>query len=101
MPREIGMRHRSTHFGHLFQNTYHAGYYGYLWSEVLDADAFGAFVESGDLFDRETAERFRTHIFAAGNSVDPMEAYVRFRGRAPTPEPLMRARGFIGAETPQ
>lgn len=94
MPREIILRHRPAHFGHIFQNTYHAGYYGYLWAEVLDADAFEAFEETGDVFNPALARRFRDYIFAAGNLRDPMEAYVLFRGREPTTAPLLRNRGL-------
>ncbi len=100
MPREIILRHRPTHFSHIFQNTYHAGYYGYLWAEVLDADAFDAFTETGDVFDPATARRFRDYIFSSGNLRDPMEAYVLFRGRPPTTAPLLRNRGFPASSAP-
>jgi len=97
---EIPMRHRSTHFAHIFAGGYSAGYYSYLWSEVLDSDGFEAFVETGDLFHPEVAERLRKYVFSAGNLRDPMAAYVAFRGRAPVVEPLLRSRGFLveGAE---
>lgn len=94
MPREIIMRHRLPHFGHVFTNDYSAGYYGYLWAEVLEEDAYGAFVESGDPFDAETAQRFCEYIFCAGNLRSPMAAFVGFRGREPSEEPLLRSRGF-------
>ncbi len=98
MPREIIMRHRTPHFGHIFSGDgYSAGYYGYLWAEVLDADAYDAFTETGNVFDPATAERFREYIFSAGNLREPMEAYVLFRGREPTTEPLLRNRGLAPA----
>ena len=92
---EIPMRHRSPHFAHIFAGGYSAGYYSYLWSEVLDSDGFDAFVETGDLFHPATAERLRKYVFSAGNLRTPMEAYVAFRGREPTVEPLLRKRGFL------
>jgi peptidyl-dipeptidase Dcp len=95
MPAEIGMRHRSPHFLHVFAgNGYAAGYYSYMWSEVLDADAFEAFRETGDVFDPVTAARLRDDILAAGGSRDPGEAYRAFRGRLPTADALLRKRGF-------
>jgi peptidyl-dipeptidase Dcp len=95
MPGEIGMRHRSPHFAHIFSGDgYAAGYYSYLWSEVLDADAFDAFKEAGDIFDPETAKRLRTYVYGAGNLRDPREAYTLFRGRLPTTGPLLRKRGL-------
>lgn len=99
MPREIIMRHRSAHFGHLFSDSegYAAGYYGYLWAEVLDADGYDAFTETGDVYNQAVAEKFRRYIFASGNLRDPMEAYVLFRGRTPTTEPLLRYRGLAPA----
>jgi peptidyl-dipeptidase Dcp len=98
MPAEIGMRHRSPHFLHVFAgNGYAAGYYSYMWSEVLDADAFEAFREAGDIFDPATAARLRDDILAAGGSRDPADAYEAFRGRLPTPDALLRKRGFAEA----
>ena len=97
LPREIIMRHRPTHFSHVFAGGYAAGYYSYLWAEVIDADAFEAFEETGDVFHPELAARFRDYVFAAGNLRDPMEAYVLFRGREPDPAALLRARGFAPA----
>ena len=96
MPRQLVMRHRTPHFGHVFENEgYAAGYYGYIWSEVLTADAAEAFAESpGGFYDKEVARRMVENLFAPRNSVDPMEAYVKFRGRAPRVEALERARGF-------
>lgn len=95
MPEAIVMRHRTPHFGHIFAGDYYAaGYYSYLWSEVLDADAFEAFEETGDAFDPATAKRLRDFIYAAGNLRDPADAYVAFRGRMPTPAALFRKRGL-------
>ena len=100
MPTEIGMRHRSPHFLHVFAGSgYAAGYYSYMWSEVLDADAFEAFRETGDVFDPATAARLRDDILAAGGSRDPGEAYRAFRGRLPTADALLRKRGFAAAAT--
>jgi peptidyl-dipeptidase Dcp len=100
MPVEIGMRHRSPHFLHVFAGSgYAAGYYSYMWSEVLDADAFEAFRETGDVFDAATAARLRDDILAAGGSRDPGEAYRAFRGRLPTADALLRKRGFAEAAT--
>ena len=98
MPEEIAMRHRLPHFGHIFAgDAYAAAYYSYMWSEVLDADAFAAFEETGDIFDPATAKRLRETIYAAGGARDPAEAYKAFRGRLPSPHALLRKRGF--AET--
>jgi peptidyl-dipeptidase Dcp len=95
MPDEISMRHRTPHFAHIFSGDgYAAGYYSYLWSEVLDADAFDAFREAGDIFDPETAKRLRTFVYGAGNLRDPREAYTAFRGRMPSIEPLLKKRGL-------
>jgi peptidyl-dipeptidase Dcp len=96
MPREIIMRHRTPHFTHVFSGDgYSSGYYSYLWSEVLDADAFNAFEETGDAFDAETARRLKEFIYSAGNLRDPAEAYTAFRGRLPTPEALLVKRGLV------
>jgi peptidyl-dipeptidase Dcp len=95
MPDAITMRHRTPHFSHIFAGDgYAAGYYSYLWSEVLDADAFSAFEETGDVFDPELAQRLYTHIYSAGGRQDPAAAYVAFRGRMPTIEPLLTKRGL-------
>jgi peptidyl-dipeptidase Dcp len=95
MPGEIVMRHRPPHFAHIFSGGgYAAGYYSYMWSEVLDADAFEAFEEAGDIFDPATAKRLRETIYAAGGSRDPADAYKAFRGRLPSPDALLRKRGF-------
>jgi peptidyl-dipeptidase Dcp len=95
MPEEIAMRHRPPHFDHVFSSGgYAAAYYSYMWSEVLDADAFEAFEETGDVFDPATAKRLREAIYAAGGSHDPADAYRAFRGRLPSPEALLRKRGL-------
>ncbi|MGL4729218.1 MAG: M3 family metallopeptidase [Bosea sp. (in: a-proteobacteria)] len=95
MPSEIVMRHRTPHFAHVFSGDgYAAGYYSYLWSEVMDADAFDAFTDTGDVFDAATAEKLSRFIYSAGNSRDPAEAYTLFRGRMPTPDALMEKRGL-------
>lgn len=98
MPDAITMRHRTPHFQHIFSGDgYSSGYYSYLWSEVLDADGFEAFEEAGDIFDPETAKRLRDYVYSAGYSRDPQAAYEGFRGRAPSPEALLRKRGLAGA----
>jgi peptidyl-dipeptidase Dcp len=95
MPREIIMRHRTPHFAHVFSGDgYSSGYYSYLWSEVLDADAFVAFEETGDAFNKEMAERLKRYIYSAGNLRDPAEAYTSFRGRLPTVDALLAKRGL-------
>ncbi len=95
MPEEISMRHRSPHFTHVFSGEgYASGYYSYLWSEVLDADAFSAFEETGDIFDAATAQRLHDFIYAAGNLRDPKEAYLAFRGKLPGPDALLEKRGL-------
>lgn len=92
-------RHRATYFRHVFSGGYSAGYYSYIWSGVLDADAFEAFVEKDDLFDDETAKLYRDNILSAGGTGDPMEMYVAFRGAEPSIDPLLRRRGLDKAET--
>jgi peptidyl-dipeptidase Dcp len=95
MPREIVMRHRTPQFGHVFSSDgYSAGYYSYLWSDVLTADAYGAFTEGKGAYDKEVAKRLIKHIFSVGNTVDPAEGYRNFRGRDPQIEALMKKRGF-------
>jgi len=97
MPEEVVLRHRPPHFQHIFSGDhYAAGYYSYLWSEVLDADAFNAFEETGDVFDPAVAQRLRDHIYAAGGARDPADAYRAFRGRMPSVEPLLKKRGLTG-----
>lgn len=96
MPDTIAMRHRTPHFGHIFAGDgYSAGYYSYMWSEVLDADAFAAFEETGDPFNPALAERLRKNIYAAGGSKDPEELYTAFRGKMPSPEAMMIKRGLV------
>jgi peptidyl-dipeptidase Dcp len=95
MPAELVMRHRLPHFQHLFSGGgYAAAYYSYMWSEVLDADAFAAFAETGNAFDPATAQRLRDFIYSAGNLRDPAEAYTAFRGRLPTVDALLKKRGI-------
>jgi peptidyl-dipeptidase Dcp len=95
MPREIVMRHRTPQFQHAFgSDGYSAGYYSYLWSDVLTADAYNAFVEAGGPYDRAVAQRLRDHVFSIGNTVDPAEAYRAFRGRNPSIDALLEKRGF-------
>ncbi len=95
MPAEIVMRHRLPHFQHLFSGSgYAAAYYSYMWSEVLDADAFAAFEETGNAFDPATAARLREFIYGAGNLRDPAEAYTAFRGRLPAVDALLKKRGL-------
>jgi peptidyl-dipeptidase Dcp len=98
MPAEISLRHRPQQFGHIFSGDhYAAGYYSYMWSEVMDADAFGAFEEAGDIFDPATAKRLHDDIYSSGGSRDPEDAYVAFRGREPEPDALLRRRGLLEA----
>jgi peptidyl-dipeptidase Dcp len=100
MPREIVMRHRTPQFLHVFAGDgYSAGYYSYLWSDVLTADAFGAFTEAGGPYDPAVAARLRQNIFSVGNTIDPAVAYRSFRGRDPRIEALMAKRGFTSAST--
>ena len=97
MPREIVMRHRTPQFGHIFSGDgYSAGYYSYLWSDTLTADAWEAFTSGKGPWDRDTAERLREHVFSVGNTVDPADGYRSFRGRDPQIGALMRKRGFMG-----
>jgi peptidyl-dipeptidase Dcp len=96
MPAEISLRHRPQQFGHIFSGDhYAAGYYSYMWSEVMDADAFGAFEEAGDIFDAAVAKRLHDDIYASGGSRDPEHAYIAFRGREPEPDALLRRRGLL------
>jgi peptidyl-dipeptidase Dcp len=98
MPEGIAMRHRTPHFQHIFSGGYSAAYYSYLWSEVLDADGFEAFEESGDIFDPALAQKLHDFVYAAGAKRDFEEAYRGFRGRAPSPRALFRKRGLKAAE---
>jgi peptidyl-dipeptidase Dcp len=92
---EIIPRYRSTYFQHIFNLGYSSGYYSYIWSGVLDADAFEAFKEAGNIFDPETAQRFRKYILEKGGTEDPAELYRKFRGADPNPKALLRQRGLI------
>jgi peptidyl-dipeptidase Dcp len=101
MPREILPRHRLPHFGHLFASSgYAAGYYVYIWAEVLDADGYDAFVEAGNPFDRAVAERVKRFIYSSGGTLPPVEAYRSFRGRDPRVEPLLAQRGLAEEAEP-
>jgi peptidyl-dipeptidase Dcp len=95
LPREIVMRHRLPHFAHIFADEgYSAGYYSYLWADTLTADAAEAFEEAGGLYDKIVAAKFREHVLSKGNTIDPAEAYRKFRGRDAGIAALMRDRGF-------
>jgi len=95
MPKPIRMRHATPHFSHVFSGDgYSSGYYSYMWSEVMDADAFAAFTETGDAFDPETARKLEKHILSAGGSQDAEALYTAFRGRMPGVEPLLAGRGL-------
>jgi len=95
MPKEIVLRHRLPQFLHVFSSDgYSAGYYSYLWSDVITADSFGAFTEAGGPYDKKVAERLRKNIFSVGNTIDPADGYRNFRGRDPKVEALMKKRGF-------
>lgn len=91
---EIVPRYRTTNFGHIFGSGYAAGYYVYLWAGQLDADAFEAFKETGDLFNQELAAKFRKHCLAENAMGEGMEQYIKFRGKAPSIDPLLRQRGL-------
>jgi peptidyl-dipeptidase Dcp len=96
LPEGVGLNHRLVHFQHLFASSgYAAGYYVYLWAEVLDADGYDAFVEAGSPFDPAVAQRLLRHIYSSGNSIEPAAAYAAFRGRAPTVQPLLIKRGLL------
>jgi peptidyl-dipeptidase Dcp len=96
MPREITLRHRLPHFGHLFQGSgYAAGYYVYMWAEVLDSDGFNAFVEAGSPFDRDVASRLRRYIYSSGGTLEPAAAFRAFRGRDPVVGPMLAGRGLV------
>ena len=96
LPHGVGLNHRLVHFQHLFSgSSYAAGYYVYLWAEVLDADGYDAFVEAGSPFDADVAARLRQHVYSAGNSVEPTATYIAFRGREARVEPLLRKRGLL------
>ena len=96
MPSEIVMRHATPHFQHIYSGDgYAAGYYSYLWSEMLDSDAFRAFEETGDVYHPETAKKLYDHIYSAGNRQDPEAAYLAFRGRMPKVDGILRQRGLL------
>ena len=96
LPHGVGVNHRLVHFQHLFASSgYAAGYYVYLWAEVLDADGYDAFNEAGSPFDPAVAQRLKEHVYASGNSVEPGAAYAAFRGRPPTVLPLLEKRGLL------
>ena len=95
---QIEPRYKYTYFGHIFDGGYSAGYYFYIWAEVLDKDAYQAFVESGDIFDRATAERFRREVLSRGGSRDGMDMYRAFRGADPDKQAMLVARGLVKAE---
>lgn len=95
MPEAMVMRHRSPHFQHVFSGDgYSAGYYSYMWSEVLDADAFAAFEETGDAFNPSVAEKLKSKIYSTGGSIDPEDAYKSFRGKLPSPDAMLRKKGL-------
>ncbi len=97
MPTEIVMRHRTPQFNHVFAGDgYSAGYYSYLWSDTLTADAYNAFVEGKGPYDAAVAERLKKHVFSVGDTIDPAEGYRAFRGKDPGTEALMKKRGFVG-----
>ncbi|MBP6029756.1 MAG: peptidase M3, partial [Piscinibacter sp.] len=99
LPPGVGMNHRLPHFQHLFSSSsYAAGYYVYLWAEVLDADGFDAFAEAGDPFDPAVAQRLQQFIYSAGDSLEPRSAYRAFRGREATVDPMLRKKGLVGEE---
>ena len=98
MPSEVAMRHRPPHHTHVFSGGYYASaYYSYMWSEVLDADAFAAFEETGDIFNPEIARKLYQNVLSTGGSKDPTELYIAFRGRMPTADALLKKRGFADA----
>jgi peptidyl-dipeptidase Dcp len=92
---EIIVRYRSTNFNHIFAGGYAAGYYSYSWAEVLDADAYHAFVETGDIYNKSVAESFRRNILEKGDSEEAMNLYLKFRGKEPNPEHLLIKRGLL------
>ncbi|CDZ27138.1 M3 family metallopeptidase [Neorhizobium galegae] len=99
MPASIVMRHATPHFQHVFSGDgYSAGYYSYMWSEVLDADAFSAFEETGNAFDPVTARKLKNNIYSVGGSIDPEEAYKAFRGKLPDPKAMLKKKGLAMVE---
>jgi peptidyl-dipeptidase Dcp len=100
LPPAVGQNHRLVHFQHLFSgSSYAAGYYVYLWAEVLDADGYDAFREAGNPFDPGLAKNLQRFIYGSGNSLEPGAAYAAFRGRAATVLPLLRKRGLLPEDT--
>ncbi|HXZ07447.1 MAG TPA: M3 family metallopeptidase, partial [Paraburkholderia sp.] len=96
VPREIGLRHRLPHFGHIFSgSSYAAGYYVYMWAEVLEAEAFDAFEEAGNAFDPALAEKLHRYVYSAGDSREQRAAFRAFRGRDPIVAPMLRKRGLL------
>ncbi len=101
LPGGVGLNHRLVHFQHLFSGSgYAAGYYVYLWAEVLDADGYDAFNEAGNPFDPAVAQALQRYIYGSGNSLEPGAAFAAFRGRAPTVQPLLKKRGLIAEAEP-
>lgn len=99
MPSSIVMRHATPHFQHVFSGDgYSAGYYSYMWSEVLDADAFSAFEETGNAFDPVMARKLRNNIYSVGGSIDPEETYKAFRGKLPNPQAMLKKKGLAMVE---
>lgn len=98
IPKSLVMRHASPHFQHIFAGGYSAGYYSYMWSEVLDADAFAAFEETGDAFDTGMAKKLKEHIYSVGGSIDPEDAYTAFRGKLPSPDAMLAKKGLAVTE---
>ena len=97
LPPGVGQNHRLVHFQHLFSGGYAAGYYVYLWAEVLDADGYDAFKEAGNPFDPRVADALRRYIYSSGNSLEPGAAFRAFRGRGPVVEPLLKKKGLVEA----
>ena len=99
LPQGVGLNHRLVHFQHLFSGSgYAAGYYVYMWAEVLDADGYDAFIEAGDPFSAPVAKALQRFIYASGNTLAPARAYANFRGREPAVEPMLRKRGLLESE---
>ncbi|HNA63946.1 MAG TPA: M3 family metallopeptidase [Saprospiraceae bacterium] len=96
MPAEMVMRHRTPQFGHIFADDgYSAGYYSYMWSDVISADAYEAFTEAGGPYDKAVAKRLYDHVFSIGGTVEESSAYRMFRGKDPDQKALMKERGFV------
>ncbi|WP_276119797.1 M3 family metallopeptidase [Pararhizobium qamdonense] len=98
IPKSLVMRHAAPHFQHIFAGGYSAGYYSYMWSEVLDADAFAAFEETGDAFNTAMAKKLKDHIYSVGGSIDPEDAYKAFRGKLPSPDAMLAKKGLAVTE---